>query len=130
MKKALVTLFSLVFASAVTAADAVVAGFWQMESEVVGNASVSFLTFKQEGNKLTGTTKGADEEPQAIAGKVEKKKITWSSESDWAGNTLALVYVGTLNDAGVIVGSVEVQPMGIEGEFSAKRVEKPEGAKQ
>ncbi|HEX9781181.1 MAG TPA: hypothetical protein VGA56_00420 [Opitutaceae bacterium] len=130
MKKTLVTLFSWMFFVALGAAnaadqpavpDVMVAGKWEIEMEMVGNASTSTLTLKQDGQKLTGSLSGPEGQEQPVTGKVDGEKITFSYVGDWQGSELNVTYVGKLNSTGAITGMCEVQPFGISGEFSAKR---------
>lgn len=121
MKKLIVLLFSLASTVAVLAADASVAGIWKVESEAAGNVSVSTLTLAQDGKKLTGSTKSADGQVISVTGAVEGNKVKWTFVKDWEGNPLTITYEGTLDEAGVIKGSTDVQPMGIEGAFTAKK---------
>jgi hypothetical protein len=72
----------------------------------------------QTDDKLTGTCKSADKEVQ-ITGGLEGKKVTWKYESDYNGSPLTLTYTATLDDSEKISGSVEVQPFGVTGDFTA-----------
>lgn len=127
MKNILVTLFSLICASAALAADVNITGVWKVDAETVGNVSSNLIPFKQEGTTLTGTMKSPEDKEVAITGKVEGKKVTWSYAAEWQGNPLTIVHVGTLDDTGTtITGTSEVQPMGVEGSFVAtKQKEEP-----
>lgn len=122
MKNIIVTLFSLICVSAALAADVNMTGVWKVDSDTVGNVSSTLIPFKQEGTKLTGTMKSPEGQEMAITGKVEGKKVTWSYDTEWQGNPLTIVHVGTLDDTGTsITGASEVQPMGVEGSFVATK---------
>lgn len=123
MKKLLTLLFSLAIASVVLAADPSLTGAWKVDSDTAGNLNSATITLKQDGNKVTGTMKGAEGNEVALKGEFDGKKVTWSYEAEWSGNKLTIVHTGTLNADGSMSGSIEVQPMGVEGSFTAKRVE-------
>ena len=124
MKKLLIVLFSLAAAIAALATDTSVAGIWKVDTETAGNTSVATLTLEQAAKKLTGSIKMADGKVLTVTGAVDGNKVKWSFVKDWEGNPLTITYEGTVDAAGAMSGSTEVQPMGIEGAFSAKRAEK------
>ena len=45
--------------------------------------------------------------------------MTWKYESEYNGSPLTLTYTGTLDDSGKIAGSVDVDPFGVTGDFTA-----------
>ena len=52
-----------------------------------------------------------------VTGKVEEAKVTLQYKTEYNGDELTVVYTGKL-DSGKLAGSVSVQPMGVEGEFT------------
>ncbi len=54
-----------------------------------------------------------------ITGSIDGTKLTWKYDSDYNGTPLTLTYTATLDDSGKIAGSVEVQPFGVTGDFTA-----------
>lgn len=123
MKKLFTLLFSLVAAVVVMAAETSLTGVWKVDSDTAGNVSVSTLTLKQDGKTITGTLKGPDDQAVPLSGEFDGKNVTWHYKAEWSGNELNITYKGTLDANGVITGSIDVQPMGIEGSFTAKRAE-------
>ncbi|MDI1249131.1 MAG: hypothetical protein PSV13_09735 [Lacunisphaera sp.] len=115
------------------AADVSLAGAWTIESDVAGNVSTSAFQFQQEGKKLSGVQKTSEGKDAAITGEIDGNKVTWKYEADWEGNPLTISHTGTIDSAGVINGTVLVEPMGVEGTFVAKKAEKnaaPEATKK
>ena len=96
-----------------------VSGTWTVVANVSGNQSEQTCTFTQQQAELTGTCKG-ERGSFPITGKVESATVTWQFEVDYEGQKLTPVYAGKL-DGDKIVGSVDVQGMGVGGEFTATR---------
>jgi catechol 2,3-dioxygenase-like lactoylglutathione lyase family enzyme len=69
-------------------------------------------------NKITGSCKSQDK-VLPVTGTVDGNKITWQYQSDYNGTPLTLIYTATLDDSSKISGTVEVQPFGVAGEFTA-----------
>lgn len=121
MKKVL-AISALLAASTVFAADAPnLTGKWTIHNSIAGNESDMACTFTQTDAKLTGSCKTEDKDVQ-ITGDLDGKKVTWKYDSDYNGSPLTLTYTATLEDAGKFAGSVDVQPFGVTGDFTATPV--------
>lgn len=96
-----------------------ISGVWTVTSDIYNNKSVSKVRLKTEGEKVSGTllVSGGQEVP--VSGECHGTEITWGYRKDWEGNPLSLHYSGKISDDGKIIGSVEVKPMGVTGEFEA-----------
>ena len=109
----------LLFASFVFAAGAPnLTGQWTVHNSIAGNESDQECKFVQTENKLTGTC-GVEEQEVRITGSIDGNKVTWKYESEYNGSPLTLTYTGTLDDSGKIAGSVDVDPFGVTGDFTA-----------
>ena len=106
--------------AAVQAQPASVAGNWKVAANVSGNASESTCAFIQKDVDLTGTCKG-ERGDVTITGKVDGKTVSWQFDTQYEGQPLTVYYSGTLDSPEKIVGSVNVQPMSVSGEFTATR---------
>lgn len=110
---------ALLFASSSFAAGAPgLTGLWTVHNSIAGNESDQECTFVQAEDKLTGSCKTTDKEVQ-VTGSLDGKKVTWKYESEYNGSPLTLIYTATLDDSEKIAGSVEVQPFGVTGDFTA-----------
>lgn len=112
----------LVCGSAVSfAADSPsVTGKWKIHSSIAGNDSDSECTLSQTGNDINGTCTTAEGKDAKATGKVDGPKVTWSFESDYNGTPLTIKYTATLDaTVGKIAGTVNVDPFGVEGDFTA-----------
>jgi hypothetical protein len=95
-----------------------ITGRWSVHNSIAGNESDQECKFVQTDNEVTGSCKSADKEVQ-ITGSLDGKKVTWKHESEYNGSALTLTYTATLDDSKKISGSVEVQPYGVTGDFTA-----------
>jgi len=95
-----------------------ITGNWAFEVQTdAGSGSPSF-TFKQEGEKLTGTYKGAFGEGP-VEGTVKGNAINFNVKVNAQGQDVTITYTGTI-DNGSMKGSVKLGEMGT-GTWTAKR---------
>ena len=118
MKKILASSALLLASSAFAAGAPGLTGQWSIHNTIAGNESDQECKFVQTDDKLTGSCKGTEQEVQ-VSGSLDGKKVTWKYEMEYNGSPLTLVYTATLDDSGKIAGSVEVQPFGVTGDFTA-----------
>ena len=114
-------LLILALVSSVTAgAEPVsVAGRWEVSANIGGTASDMECTFTQKDAELSGSC-ATDQAPVAIIGKVDAKTVTWQFNTQYEGQTLTVTYSGTV-DEDKMAGTVDVQPLGVGGDFRARR---------
>ena len=118
MKK-LLAIGAVLFACAAFAAGVPnLSGSWAVHQNVAGNESDQECKFVQTDNKLTGTCKGQEKDLE-IKGAIEGNKLTWQYESEYNGTPLTVKYTATLDDSGKISGTVDVDPFGVTGDFTA-----------
>ena len=113
-------LLTLALTSGARFQPASVAGTWDVVANVGGSQSEQTCTFVQKDGELTGSCKG-QRGTYSVTGKVDGKSVTWQFEIEYEGQRLIPVYTGTLESADKIAGGVDVQGMGIGGEFTATR---------
>ena len=119
MKRLLATSILLCASSAFAAGATSLTGHWTIHNSIAGNESDQACTLTQTDNKITGSCKSAEDKDLPVTGSVDGKKVTWQYESDYNGSPLTLTYTATLDDSGTISGSVEVDPFGVTGDFTA-----------
>jgi hypothetical protein len=111
---------TLALASSVALQPETVGGTWNVTANVGGNQSEQTCTFTQKDGELSGTCKGQRGD-FSVTGKVDGKAVSWQFVVEYEGQRLTPVYSGTLESADKIVGSVDVQGMGVGGDFTATR---------
>lgn len=95
-----------------------VTGKWKIHNSIVGNESDQDCSFAQTGHDLSGTC-SLEQGSANVTGQVSDTKITWQYNTEYNGSPLTLVYTGTMDKDSRITGTVEVQPLSINGEFTA-----------
>jgi len=116
MKK-LLAISAFLFASSAFAAPNLT-GKWAIHNNIAGNENDAECRLVVTDNKITGSCKSQDKD-LPVTGTVDGNKGTWQFQSDYNGSPITLIYKATLDDSNKIVGTVEVQPFGITGDFTA-----------
>lgn len=100
-------------------------GTWRVAGDVMGNPIHELCTLAQAGTKLTGTCKNTDApdaRPFDVTGEVKDGRVTFSHGGDYQGQALTIAYTGTLSSPTELKGTVDVQPFGVGGTFTAAPV--------
>jgi opacity protein-like surface antigen len=100
------------------AADANIAGEWDMAVETQAGSGTPHFSFKQEGSTLTGTYKGQLGEAP-VTGTVKGNEATWSFKVNAQGVDLTITYTGTV-EGDTMKGKLTLGDMG-EGTFTGKK---------
>ncbi|HNY39915.1 MAG TPA: hypothetical protein PKJ41_05955 [Bryobacteraceae bacterium] len=111
-------LLAVLFAFALPLAAADLTGVWDVAVEIGGNTGNPTITFKQDGNTLSGTYKGLLGEAP-LKGTVDGAKVRWEFTAEMDGNKFTCIYAGVV-DNGVIKGTIDFGGQA-EGTFTAKR---------
>ncbi len=93
-------------------------GKWTVHLSVAGYENDMPCTFNQNGTELTGSCKSQDKDV-AVTGKVEEGKVTFTHKGEYEGQELTLTYTGKFESPAKVAGSLSVQPMGVDGDFTA-----------
>ena len=112
----LVTAALSLWAQASTMAD--VTGTWKLTLQTQQGTSNPTVTFKQEGEDLTGTYKGRLGEAP-LKGTLKGNAIKWSLKVNAQGNELQIDYEGTV-DGSTMKGKAKFGDFG-EGTFEGKK---------
>ena len=113
----LVTLFVMVV-PAVSAYATNVTGEWNLTVESPNGTGTPTVTFKQDGETLTGTYKGRFGEAP-LKGTVKGDEIKFSATISPQGQDLQIDYTGTV-DGDTMKGKVKFGDLG-EGNFTGKK---------
>jgi hypothetical protein len=120
MKRLLFLAFALVPVLAGGSQPVSVEGRWMVSANVGGTASNMDCNFTQKDAELTGGCE-VDQTPHDITGKVDGKTVTWQFNTQYEGQTLTVIYSGKVESPDTFSGTVDVQPLNVSGDFTAKR---------
>jgi hypothetical protein len=112
----LVTALSGVHGAAQAKVD--ITGKWAFSVETAAGAGTPTMTFKQDGEKLTGHYSGQLGESD-LTGTVKGADVTFTFNIDAGGTAIKAAYTGTA-DKDNMKGKVVLEGLG-EGTFTAKR---------
>ena len=115
------SMLALLAALTAFGADRSLTGSWKITINVAGESHEASCTFKQDGEKLTGTCKGESGEG-ALTGEVTGEKFTWKHDIPYNGDTITLSYAGTFSSDTEIKGDVNVAPYDVAGDFTGQKV--------
>ena len=96
-----------------------VAGTWNLTVDIGGTTATPTVTFKQEGETLTGTYSSQMLGEQKVTGTIKGNAITFEFTASFDGNAVKVTYSGTVEKA-TMKGKVTFGDLG-EGTFSAKK---------
>jgi hypothetical protein len=97
-----------------------VTGAWAFEVQTEAGTGTPTVTFKQDGEKLTGHYSSAFLGEAELAGSIKGSAIEFSVSASVQGNAVTLTFAGTVDDASSMKGKVSFAGMG-EGTFTGKR---------
>jgi hypothetical protein len=97
-----------------------VTGKWLFTVETSAGGGMPTVTFKQEGEKLTGHYSSTQLGEAELTGSVKGTAITFAFGTDVQGTHLDVTYSGTIEGKDSMKGKVNLGGLG-EGTFTAKR---------
>lgn len=108
-------------ASSTRAQDKVdVTGTWMFDVQTSGGSGTPTMTFKQDGEKLTGTYEGQLGKA-TLTGTVKGQNIQFNFTGEVQGEAVEVVYRGTVESATTIKGTVDIAGGAATGSFTAKK---------
>ena len=96
-----------------------VTGTWNFDVQTDAGSGAPTMTFKQEGEKLTGHYTGTFGEAE-LTGTVKGNQIDFSFTADFQGTPLTSTYKGTIDSATTMKGTLDISGVG-SGTFTAKK---------
>ncbi len=85
----------------------------------MGNPVNTVCTIKQAGATLSGSCSNDQGGPYALTGDLKDGKFSFKYAIDYQGQPLTIVHSGTFASSAQFKGTIEVQPMGVTGTFTA-----------
>jgi hypothetical protein len=122
MKTALFVLIAFIVALPARAQDkpADIAGAWAFQIEIGGGTTgTPTVTFKQDGEKVTGTYSSQVIGEHELSGTIKGNALTSSFSADFQGTAIQVTYSGTV-DKDTMKGTVKFGDAG-DGTFTAKK---------
>jgi hypothetical protein len=122
MRKVLAALgcVTLAFGVMLSAQAVNVTGKWAFNVQTDGGGGTPTMTFKQDGEKLTGHYSGQFGEHD-FTGTVKGKEVKFSFSMNAQGQDIDAVYTGTIEDKDNMKGTVALAGGQLNGTFTAKR---------
>lgn len=118
--KRVLAIGAVLFASTAFAAAAPnLTGKWTIHQSIAGNDSDQECNFVQTDSVLSGSCKNQDGKDLQVKGSIDGNKANWQYDSDYNGTPLTAKYTATVDDSGKISGTVDVDPFGVSGDFTA-----------
>ena len=106
--------------AAAVAADASVDGKWDVSTSIAGYDGSMVCSFTQKDPAISGSCTG-DDGDHPLTGTVDGNKVTWQYKSEYNGQPLTITFTATVAAPDQFAGNVDVEPMGVGGDFTAKR---------
>jgi hypothetical protein len=99
-------------------------GKWEVHISMAGRENDQTCTFSMARTNITGTCLAheGDFQPQGplqVTGSLVGNRLTWQYEWKYSEDTFTSTFVGTVKDSNKIAGTVEIQPLGFDGDFTA-----------
>ena len=94
---------------------------WKVTGDVQGTGVYMTCILAEKDHKLTGTCAGAGgETPRKLTGDVTDKGLAWKFDSEYQGTPITISMTGAKSEDGTkMTGTMAVDPMGVDGTFSA-----------
>lgn len=107
-------------AGSVAAKASELPGEWKLHYNIAGHENDLDCTFNQVDRDITGACRGG-EVPVSLTGKLDDNKVTFQYKVVYNGDDLTIVYTGKLESPAKMTGTISVQPIGADGEFTATK---------
>jgi len=123
MRKLMTTGFLLALLT-LTALAADVSGKWTAQMPARrGQTREATFNFKADGNTLTGTISGRTGDMPISDGKIDGEQISFTQTLEYDGNTVKLIYKGTVSGDEIKFTRTRDGGAGPAQEFTAKRAQ-------
>lgn len=117
----LLGLLSAMAAPGTAQAQADVAGSWTLSVSTDNGVTTPSMTLEQDGPALTGHYSSDALGEQDVSGTVDGNAVTISFDASLQGQSVDVVYRGTLGDDGRLTGTIDVAGGMLTGSFTATR---------
>jgi hypothetical protein len=95
-------------------------GKWVFTVETQAGTTTPMVTFKQDGEKLTGHYSSQTLGEADLTGTVKGQNVTFNFTADLGGQSAPVTYVATIEDKDSLKGTIDVAGLA-SGTFTGKR---------
>ena len=113
-------LLAILVSATLLSLDPDVSGDWTITGDVQGVGIDEACTLVQTDAKLAGTCTLTGKKYDTT-GSVDGKKVILKHGGEYNGDALTLTYTGVIGDDGGFSGAIYVDPLAVDGSFSAKK---------
>ena len=117
----LLGLICLVAVPTTVQAQADVAGSWVLSVTTDNGVTTPSMTLEQDGSALTGHYSSDALGEQDVTGTVDGNSVTIRFDATLQGQSIGVVYRGTLGDDGRLTGTIDIADGMLTGSFTATR---------
>jgi len=96
-------------------------GAWALEVETDQGTTRPSWVLTQEGQSLSGTYSSEALGEHRLTGSVDGMNVEISFDAELQGQSIPVLYRGTLGEDGVLRGSIDIAGGMMQGRFSARR---------
>ena len=114
-------LFGLVMPASAQTLD--VAGTWNLEVTTDQGVTTPSFTLEQEGESLTGHYSSDALGETDLTGTVSGSEVTISLNADFQGQSIPVLYRGTVDEDGKMSGTIDLAGGALTGTFTAVRAD-------
>ena len=104
-------------------AQADVSGSWSLSVTTDNGVTTPSMTLEQDGSTLTGRYSSDALGDQGIRGTVDGNEVTIRFSATLQGQSIPVVYEGTLGDDDTMTGTIDIADGMLTGTFTATRNE-------
>jgi hypothetical protein len=112
----------LILSTSALAAQPAVPGSWTITGDVQGYPITETCTFTQAQDKIVGSCVSEGKTYDTTV-TITDQKVVFVHAGEYEGQALTLTYTGIYNDKGDLAGAIDVEPLGYDGTFTAKKTE-------
>jgi len=121
LKSALAIVFALLVVSTVAAQPKLnITGKWVFEVQTDAGTGTPTVTFKQDGEKLTGHYSSATLGEADLTGTVKGSEVNFNFMADLQGNAVPVTYKATIDSPTTMKGTIDIGGLA-GGTFTGKK---------
>jgi|GEM_PF-1498049 len=113
-----------IFSATALLAQPAVPGDWTIDGDIQGYTLHETCTFTQANDKISGPCTNADGKTYDTTVTITDQKVVFVHAGEYEGQALTLTFTGALNNKGELAGDIYVDPLAVDGTFTARKTAK------